>query len=326
MNFSQDMMKVVQMACKSESTVLITGFTGTGKSSLARQIHQKSKRSSGPFIAINLATLNEGLLESELFGHEKGSFTGADRKRSGRLEMAQGGTVFLDEVGELSPRMQARLLEFLHSRTVSAVGSNRDIQLNVRVIAATHKDLKAAVIKGDFREDLFHRLRVVSIPLKALREREEDFGDIVHLCLQEICKNLGRSITRISKEVAEKFETYEWPGNIRELRNVLEYAVLASSGTEITLEDLPTWLMAPSPVESALSSGEPAVLGVAEIPMTLDFQATLQRLEKEYLKRALDRNSGRISRTAHQIGLNKTTLLRRIRAYGLMTSKLRDLS
>jgi len=317
MNIPEDLSKLFKIACQSDTTVLLTGRTGTGKTSLARQIHNHSKRRSGPFVSVNLATLHEGVLESELFGHERGAFTGAERKRNGRLELAEGGTVFLDEVGELSPRMQARLLEFLQSRTVSPVGSNREVQLNVRVIAATHKNLTQAVTKGDFREDLFHRLRVISISLKPLRERSDEFDSLIHTCLQEVCSVSGRSILRLSEAVAEKFETYEWPGNIRELRNVLEFATLSCDGSEIGLDDLPLWLQQTSSSVQDDIIKDSAVLGVAEVPLTLNFQATLERFEKEYLQRALSRNGGRVNRTARQIGINKATLIRRIRAYAL---------
>ncbi len=318
MNLSSDLSKLFNIAAQSDATVLITGSTGTGKTTLAKKIHSQSKRSREAFVSVNLATLNEGLLESELFGHERGSFTGADRKRSGKLELAHRGTVFLDEVGELSPRMQARLLEFLHSKVISPVGSNQDIHLDVRIVAATHRNLAQSVARGEFREDLFHRLRVISFPLKPLKERVDELDELIHCSLAEVGQFYRKSIFKLSPAVAERFESYSWPGNIRELRNVLEYAVLACETGEIQLEDLPAWMQvesSPIPMESVH-----AVLGVAEVSLSLDFQDTLVRFEKEYLRRALSRNGGRINRTARQIGVNKTTLLRRIRAYGMNLS------
>lgn len=317
MSIEQDLSKLFKIACNGDSTVLITGGTGTGKTALAKKIHNQSKRRLKPFISVNLATLHEGVLESELFGHEKGSFTGAEQRRVGRLELAQGGTVFLDEVGELTPRLQARLLEFLQSRTIALVGSNREVQLDVRVIAATHKNLSLAVKNGDFREDLFHRLRVVSIGLKSLKDRADEFDHLVHTCLQEVCGLMNRSILRISEGVAQLFETYGWPGNLRELRNVLEYAVSASSNNEITLDDLPCWLFQEVAEESQASPKVP-VLGQFEVPLTLDYQTTFEFFDKEYFRRALSRNGGRVARTARQIGLNKTTFMRRVRVYGLI--------
>lgn len=319
MKISADLTRLFKIASESDATVLITGPTGTGKTTLAKLVHDSSKRKFGPFVTVNLASLHEGVLESELFGHEKGAFTGAEQRRVGKLELAHGGTVFLDEVSELSGRLQARLLEFLQSRTICPVGSNREVKLDVRVIAATHRDLVKEVQRNSFREDLFHRLRVVSIPLKSLQERDEEFDTIVHDCLRSVAAQCDRSILRISSEVAELFEAYPWPGNVRELRNALEYAVLAAEGQEICVEDLPFWLMAyASPIvgnEEKMS--EVPVLGVAEVPLTLNYTKVMADFEKDYLERALTRFKGRISRTSREIGINKSTLIRRMRFYGI---------
>lgn len=317
MKISQEMSYLFKIACRSDATVLINGATGTGKTCLAQEIHRCSSRAAKAFITINLATLHEGTLESELFGHEKGAFTGAESKRIGRLELAHGGTVFLDEVGELTPRLQARLLEFLQSHKLSPVGSNREVALNVRVIAATHRNLPEMVRKREFREDLFHRLRVVTFTMKSLSERSSDFDEIVHACLEDICKQTQRSILTLSPSVAEKLEAYSWPGNIRELRNVLEFAVLASENSEISFEHLPDWFKNP-PAETDLESDfskKEGALGHADFPLSMNFQKTKEIFERQFFERALGRNGGRISRTARQIGLNKATLLRRIRAY-----------
>lgn len=314
MKISNEMTKLFKIAASSDASVLITGQTGTGKTTLARQIHEASSRSGRPFVSINLATLSEGVLESELFGHEKGAFTGADSKRVGKLEMSQGGTVLLDEISELPLRLQARLLEFLQSKVVTPVGSNRQIQLNVRIIAATHRDLQQAVKQGTFREDLFHRLRVVPIEMKSLQERDEEFDTLVHDCLSAAAQSAGKVIHKLTPEVASQFEAYSWPGNLRELRNVLEFAVLSAEEGEVRESDLPQWFS-----QSLLPGAEmqASPLGVAEIPLTFDYLRTLERFEKEYLTRALARNGGRINRTARQIGVNKTTLIRRIRTHQL---------
>lgn len=314
MRISPEVSQLVQIAARGAANVLITGPTGSGKSHLARQIHEQSARRSKPFVVVNLATLHEGTFESELFGHERGAFTGADQRRVGRLELAHGGTVFLDEVGELPPRLQARLLEFLQSRTITPVGSNREIKLDVRVIAATHKDLARSVRNGEFRADLFHRLRVIGFRLKSLAERAEEFDEILHSTLEELCLSVGRSVLRISADVADRLESYDWPGNLRELRNVLEYAVLASDGPEMTLQDLPAWFSGDELVEpSLIQHGE----GFPPAILALDYQGAIATFEREYLKQHLARNRGRINRTARAIQINKTTLLRRIRAYGL---------
>ena len=299
--------------------MMITGATGTGKTSLAREIHLASERKAKPFIVVNLASLHEGTIESELFGHERGAFTGAEQRRVGRLELAQGGTVFLDEVGELPMRLQARLLDFIQSRKVTPVGSNRETQLDVRVIAATHRDIWAAVKKGEFREDLLHRLCVVSIDLTSLKDRVDELGDFIHAFVEEFAKRAGKPIYRLSLSVADVFETYEWPGNLRELKNVIEYAVLSCEGNEITLADLPDAFMQRTIKITSRQSTHFSypLMGTAEVPLTLNYHETFTRFDREYLVQALRRNAGRINRTARQIGLNKTTLLRRIKAYGI---------
>jgi DNA-binding NtrC family response regulator len=313
MKVSESIERTVGLACGSKANVLITGATGTGKSLLARRIHDLGPRRDKPFVSVNLATLHEGLIESELFGHERGAFTGADQRRIGKLELASGGTVFLDEIGELTPRLQARMLEFLQSRTVFPVGSNRELKLDVRVIAATHRDLESGAAKGEFREDLFHRLRVLSIELPSLRERPDEFDFLMHACLEDAGRSTGKSVLRISEEVAQRLEAHDWPGNIRELRNVLEYAVLVCDGSELRVPDLPEWFLNP---RRPRNPGAGA-LGVAEIPLSFDFHASMAHFEREYLQRALKRYRGRINLTARQLSMSKTTLLRRLKALGI---------
>lgn len=313
MKLSQEIVRAMEVATRGSATVLITGPTGSGKSYLAKKIHDLSSRRNKPFVTVNLASLHEGTFESELFGHERGAFTGADQRRIGKLEIAQGGTVFLDEVGDLPPKLQARLLEFLQARIVSPVGSNREIRLDVRVIAATNKNLPLAVADGEFREDLFHRLRVVSISLAALNERAGEFGEIVHSCLEDLCRTNGKSVLRISEEVAGALEAHDWPGNLRELRNVLEYAVLSSEDGVIREKDLPIWFLRNEFIE--LRARE-------QIEAALNYSSAIAAFEKDFLERALQRFRGRISHTARQIGMNKTTLLRRMRTYGLTATEL----
>ena len=315
--------QMIELAARSDSHVLITGATGTGKSTLARRIHEQSPREKKPFVCINLATLHEGTLESELFGHERGAFTGADQKRIGKLEHAQGGTVFLDEIGEMPLRLQARLLEFIQSRTISPVGSTREIRLDVRVIAATHRNLEESVKHGEFREDLFHRLRVVSFRMKSVLERSEELDSIIHACLNGVCETLGVSVLRLSEEAVRELEGYSWPGNLREIRNVLEFAVHSSRDGRIAYDDLPDWFLESRRAEEKQIFGAPSsepMLGVAEIPLTLNYNESLDRFEKHYLSWALQRFRGRINQTARGIQMNKTTLLRRVRAYQLSPS------
>jgi DNA-binding NtrC family response regulator len=307
------------LACEADSNVLLTGATGTGKTSLAREIHERSKRRDKPFVVINLATLHEGTIESELFGRERGAYTGADFKRVGKLELAQGGTVFLDEIGELPVRIQARLLEFLQSRTITPMGSNREVRLDVRIIAATHQPLARKVRDGSFREDLFHRLRVIELDLPSISDLSEHFGEILHGVLADVCRMVGKSVHRMDPEVADRFEAYAWPGNFRELRNVLEFAVQVCSDHCLSVADLPEWFL-----NSGSSSGDApssttgaSMLGVIEFKLDSDFYACMTAMEREYLRRALAKVGGRLNLTARTIGMNKTTLLRRVRDLGI---------
>ncbi len=308
-----------ELACKTDANVLITGPTGTGKTRLAREIHQGGRRFAGPFVSINLATLHEGILESELFGHERGSFTGADQKRVGKIETAQGGTVFLDEIGELSLRLQSRLLDFLQYKTVTPVGSNRVVNVNVRIIAATNKDLEKEVAAGRFREDLFHRLRLITIEKRALIERSEGFEVFIAQCLRELGSGTDLAIPSITPEVIAWITRYNWPGNFRELKSVLEFATLASGGGPLGTEHLPRWFLAD--VErfenETRTPSTHTPMGEISILATADYHHAISTFERVFLTRALERYRGRINLTARKTGINKTTLLRRIRALGL---------
>lgn len=308
----------IRAAVKSDVTVLISGPTGSGKSTLARQIHEASNRRAGPFVTINLATLHENTLESELFGHERGAFTGADTKKRGKLELAANGTLFLDEVAELSLKLQARLLEFLQSKTIVPMGGLNALRVNTRIIAATHQNLERLVAAGKFREDLFHRLRVLTVELPALSALAEGFGDVVHRCLEEICAQHSKPIHRIDENVAEILEQYAWPGNFRELRHVLETAVLFCEGESLSESDLPEWFRK----KVGISASEPtpesgSVLDRVDFALLYDYSATMAAFERAYLRRALTQFRGRLSQTARKLKMNKTTLLRRIRAYDL---------
>ena len=256
------------------SSVLVTGESGTGKELVARAIHRLSSRSSGPFIRVNCGALAEGVLESELFGHERGAFTGAVRQRRGRFELADGGTLFLDEIGEISPAMQVRLLRVLQDRTFERVGGEKTISVDVRVVAATNRDLKKAVLEGSFREDLFYRLHVIPIELPALRERREDVALLCEHFLDRLSRRMTRNRASLTPGALKLLEQYNWPGNVRELENVLERAFVLCDGGEIRVEDLPFGTL-----EESHSQWLPA--GV--VPL----REAVELLERELLRRAM---------------------------------------
>lgn len=329
MKQSEVLLAAVRLAKRCDANVLILGQTGSGKSTLARKIHDQGARSGGPFINVNLASVHEETMESTLFGHERGAFTGADRGRIGRLELADRGTVFLDEIGELSLPLQARLLEFLQSKTFTPLGSNRERQLNVRVICATNRDLQADVRAGKFREDLYHRIRVLSLELSSLESLEdEEFSEVIHGTLERICIKTESKVIRITKEVAELFECYSWPGNFRELENVLEVATLTSLDQVIKLGDLPSWFtesVSSEPsyrldldvvIRSEKKSG--GILASAEVPVSQSFAQTMGKFESAVLKYFIMRNGGNLARAAREVGLSKATFYRKANDHHLL--------
>ena len=284
----------------SEATVLLTGESGTGKTVLARQIHDWSARSAGPFVTISCTTLSEHLLESELFGHVKGAFTGAWKDNPGRLEAAAHGTVFLDEVGELSPELQAKLLRFLEERRFERVGGRTTIEVDARLLAATNRDLRAEVDAGRFRSDLYFRLNVVEIRLPPLRDRRADLPQLTESLLEMLATRHGRAVApRPSEEARRAIETYDWPGNVRELVNALERAVVLSRGATFEAESLPDAVVAPS---------APPASGSA--PGSLD------DLERRHIEQVLA-ESATLEQAAARLGIGVTTLWRRRKRYGI---------
>jgi len=299
---SEALRKVLSQVAKvaaSDSTVLILGETGTGKELIARAIHKRSKRADRAFIGVNCAAIPPSLIASELFGHEKGAFTGAAQRRMGRFESANGGTIFLDEVGDLPAEIQIALLRVLQEREIERVGSSRPIPVDVRVVAATHRDLKALVAEGNFRQDLLYRLNVVPIRMPPLRERAADISLLVEYFIDRFGKRAGKKFTTIDKKLLKAFQAYEWPGNVRELQNVIERAVILSEGDNLAVDE--TWLgreQAPAPSRTATLGG------------------TLVRREKEMIEAALKESQGRISGpggAAEKLGLPAKTLDSKIR-------------
>lgn len=292
----QEVLALVKTVAKSNSTVLIESESGTGKELVARAIHSSSLRSEGPFVAVSCAALPESLLESELFGHEKGAFTGAVSKKKGRFELADKGTLFLDEIGEISPKTQVNLLRVLEEKELRRVGGTEVIKTDVRIIAATNKDLKAAVAEGQFREDLYYRINVVSIQLPPLRDRKEDIPLLAQHFLKKYCIENKKELEAISEEASRLLMKYDWPGNVRELENVIERAVVVAKESVIAPEDLP--LLAPSASKFKASADMP-----------------LREVEREHILRALDSNDWNITKTAKNLGIDRNTLSSKIKKY-----------
>jgi transcriptional regulator with GAF, ATPase, and Fis domain len=291
----------------TDTTVLISGESGTGKEVVARFIHRGSSRRDGPFVALNCAALPEQLLESELFGHEKGAFTGALAMRPGRIEQAAGGVLFLDEVGEMSPSVQAKFLRVLQEREFQRLGGTRPLKADVRVLAATNRNLKQAMTQGAFREDLYYRLAVFEIALPPLRERREDIVLLVDAFLEEIGRSVGRPAAGISQEVRDKLVAYRWPGNVRELRNAIERAVILCEGGLITSEHLP------GDIAAAARAEAPPAAAASTAPAA----TTLGDAEREMIVRALARAGNNKSKAARLLGLTRAQLRSRIEKHGL---------
>jgi len=294
---SQSMREVYALLSKvaaSASTVLLLGESGTGKELAARAIHLNSPRASKAFVAINCATLTESLLESELFGHEKGSFTGAVSQKRGKLELADGGTVFLDEVGELSPAIQAKLLRALQTREFERVGGTRPINVDVRMIAATNRDLKAAIKAGQFREDLYYRLNVVSIPMPPLRERREDIPLLAAFFVAEYSKKCKRRVTGVSAEARRLLCSYDWPGNVRQLENAIERAVVLGATELITPEDLPE-IVEREAIVDAPAAG---------------YFETIREAKRQLVTKTLRQTGGNFTEAAKLLGMHPNNLHR----------------
>ena len=303
---SEALRKVLRQVSKvasSDSTVLILGETGTGKELIARAIHRRSNRAERAFIAVNCAAIPTSLIASELFGHEKGAFTGATQRRLGRFESANGGTIFLDEVGDLPTEVQIALLRVLQEREIERVGSDRPIPVDVRVLSATHRDLNTLVAEGKFRQDLLYRLNVVPIEVPSLRERAADIPLLVDYFIDRFGKKAGKKFRRIDKRTLKLFQAYDWPGNIRELQNVIERAVILSDGDTFSVDE--TWLKWRAPQSAGPTAG---------------LNSALQRQEKEMIEAALAESGGRVSGpggAATKLGLPRPTLDAKIRRLGI---------
>ena len=297
----QDVLRLVARVAPTRATALVTGESGTGKELIANLLHAHGRRPQGPFVAVNLAALPEGLVESELFGHARGSFTGASRDRAGRFEEADGGTLFLDEIGEVSPSVQVRLLRALQSGEVVRVGENRPRRVDARVVAATNRDLEAAVRDGSFREDLYYRIHVVRIHLPPLRERREDVGPLAERFARAAARRHGLAEVSMSREAIAWLSTYDFPGNVRELQNLVERAVLLCDGGLVRPTDvaLPRSAAAPRP----------------DAPY--DLVAAVEELETRMIRAALDRAGGVQTRAARELGISERVLRYKLQKYAL---------
>jgi transcriptional regulator with PAS, ATPase and Fis domain len=297
----REIFELLAMVAPAEATVLLLGETGTGKELVAQAIHRNSARASGPFVVVNCAALPETLLESELFGHERGAFTGATHHKDGRFVLAHQGTLFLDEVGELSMPLQAKFLRVLQSREFEPLGGTRTVKVDVRIITATNRNLEKMVREGRFREDLYYRLNVFPVVLPSLRERREDLPALAEFFLKKFSRKNRREDLSLAPEVLEAFRRYPWPGNIRELENVMERAVILCQGAVITVENLPPAMQL---------KGEAAVSGEEHELEDLEY-------ERKLISRTLERVSGQRQQAAEILGISLDELNFKIRSYGL---------
>jgi len=297
----QEVLEIVGSVADSDASVLITGESGTGKELIAQAIHRNSDRRYKPFVAVSIGALPDTMVESELFGHEKGSFTGASHKHMGRFELADGGTLFLDEVGEMSSKVQVDLLRVLEEKACYRLGGNRKIHTDVRVIAATNRVLKKSIDEGTFREDLYYRLNVVGIHLPPLRERGDDVLLLSEYFLKKFCMKMNKKKEGLSPEVTKLFLRYKWPGNIRELENAIERAVVVGKEQLVQLHDMPFCDDRKSPEENDALS--------------------LKRVEKKHILKVLNDTGWNVTRSAHLLEIDRATLYNKIKNYGMSKPK-----
>jgi DNA-binding NtrC family response regulator len=305
---------MIEKVADTDATVLIRGESGTGKELVARELHERSSiRSSGAFIAVNCAALPTELIESELFGHEKGAFTGAAARRKGKFEQANGGTLFLDEIGDMSANVQAKLLRALEERRIERLGGDESIPVDVRIISATHRELEEEIEKQNFRADLFYRLRVVTIEIAPLRDRREDIPVLAAAFARDAAERHGLPERAISRETLKKLMEYDWPGNVRELRNAIERAAIMSEGEELNAIDIG----AQSSQKSAAAFGDDSLNGGLVVPYTSDFRDDRREFERRYIARCLEEAGGNVTRAASVLGMHRQSLQHKLRELGL---------
>jgi DNA-binding NtrC family response regulator len=305
----QRVFETLQKVAETDLTVLVRGESGTGKELVAQALHGRSSRRGRPFVAVNCAAISRELVESELFGHERGAFTGADARRQGRFEAADGGTIFLDEIGDMAPETQAKVLRVLQERSLERVGGSQPIRVDVRVVAATHRNLEEEVRRGRFREDLYYRLRVVEIELPPLRERRQDVPALAQRFLEQVTARLGLEKRRLGESALARLARHAWPGNVRELQNAIEQAAVLAAGPLIEEDDLHLGGDAAAPGAPA---ADPAALPFADAK-----RRAIEGFERAYLLRALRASGGNVSRAAQSVGMVRQSLQQKIRELGL---------
>ncbi len=325
----KELVKIIDKVAASDSTVLITGESGTGKELVAKEIHRRSRRHSNAFVPINCGAIPKELLESELFGYEKGAFTGANRTKPGRFELANGGTVFLDEIGDMSPDLQVKVLRVLQERAFERVGGIKEIHVDVRIVAATNRDLERAVKEGRFREDLYYRLNVIPIRVPPLRERRGDIPLLIHHFNTLFAERAGMAPLEIDELAMEAFMAYSWPGNVRELENLVERLMVLTEGNRISLSDLPERIQKALGKVSRGDSNEKSggerrtfsIDEVAHIPLPqegISLPEVLREFEIGLIKQAILRTHGVKSKAAKLLGLKRTTLVEKMKKFGML--------
>jgi DNA-binding NtrC family response regulator len=313
----QEVFRIVEQVAPARSTVLVTGESGTGKELIAKAIHEASLRAAKPFVTVNSSNIPSELLESELFGHTRGAFTGAVAVKKGLFEVADGGSIFLDEIGDIPPETQVRLLRVIQEREFTPLGDTTPRRVDVRIIAATNIDLKEAVKQGSFREDLYYRLAVVPIELPPLRDRREDILALAQHFIAKYNEENGRQVSaHLAPEVLALLEAYSWPGNVRELENTIERAVVIAPGNDITRECLRNEISDPQSVAARSHDGA-SITAVQDIGRGVDFYDEVRRFEIDLIRRALDQTGGHQSRAARLLGMNATTLNSKIKTYNI---------
>jgi two-component system nitrogen regulation response regulator NtrX len=309
----KELKKQIKIAAPTSGWILITGENGTGKELVARAIHYNSKRNNKPFVEVNCAAIPEELIESELFGHEKGSFTGATTQRRGKFDQADQGTLFLDEIGDMSLKTQAKVLRILQERKFERVGGNKTIEVDVRVIAATNKNLEKEIAEGNFREDLYYRLNVIPFHVPPLRDRKADIPHLANHFLEYFCSQESRETKVLNEESIHAIKSYSWPGNVRELKNLIERLAIMTPGKTITRDQLPQSICDNRTVKSRAQG--PASMSAGT------FRTAKEGFEKEFLIQKLEENDWNISRTAESIEIERSNLHRKIKAYGIILKK-----